>query len=604
MRVLTVALALTTLVVLVACGGSNDPVEDHETPAVVTTLPEPEQPDVLSPTRSPYPAMPDTRSREERLAQMEDELEPSTEVVTPEPDLPPGQDNVKLIDLGLSTSPSGLRTIGAHVVGTRIVPNEGERVYRQPAERLLRVIGVEDCLNMRAEPYIEAEVVNCIPLSAYVDPFTDVAMTGRDGITWRWVSYSVGEGSPNPHGEPGGENGLGLGFASAKYLEGADPSQTIGPQAYVAPEEFPDGAAALVRPFWPAWLVRPTDTTSGPVDRLDRIYRRADGEVVRETLMTLEDLAAAHPAAFAKILAGDHANLKYAGIVPGHLRATADGSHIYAAVCPSARGGGLRPWQIFCYDPLTIFQSTDGGVTWNYMDRLSRQEAGDGLQVVGLLPGDEPQLVVWAGSEIVLFPSGESRTLDPVRIGVREPDVVYVGDWSPLGILASPLSLLPDGRIVMEMWSDGLLSLESAPGTTETDLKTTWVTEDGEVLGEELPDHLKPSLPSIPIPSHLYQHYLPGDDPPEGRPTYYHVEHLPRLAIQHGPFLRVVGVGDDCLPLKAEPLPDAEELDCVTERVLLQDQGEKTIDVDNVIWRKAKTLAGIEGWADGRYLER
>ena len=117
MGVLTIALALTVLLILVACGDSTESVEVQETPAVMTTLSDPEQTeatvsvavsDALSPTRSPYPAMPDTRSKEERLAQMEEALEPPAEEVTLEPGLPLGQDNVKLIDPGLSNKLSGL----------------------------------------------------------------------------------------------------------------------------------------------------------------------------------------------------------------------------------------------------------------------------------------------------------------------------------------------------------------------------------------------------------------------------------------------------------------------------------------------------------------
>ena len=58
-----------------------------------------------------------------------------------------------------------------------------------------------------------------------------------------------------------------------------------------------------------------------------------------------------------------------------------------------------------------------------------------------------------------------------------------------------------------------------------------------------------------------------------------------------------------CLQGRAEASPDTEELACVAERVLLQDQGDTATD-DGVTWRNVRTPAGIEGWADGRYLER
>ena len=75
---------------------------------------------------------------------------------------------------------------------------------------------------------------------------------------------------------------------------------------------------------------------------------------------------------------------------------------------------------------------------------------------------------------------------------------------------------------------------------------------------------------------------------------------IPRLVLR-GPFLRVVDV-DDCLPLRAKPSPDAEELACAAERVLMQDQGDVVTD-EGVTWNRVRTPAGIEGWADGQFLE-
>ena len=73
------------------------------------------------------------------------------------------------------------------------------------------------------------------------------------------------------------------------------------------------------------------------------------------------------------------------------------------------------------------------------------------------------------------------------------------------------------------------------------------------------------------------------------------------LAVQQGPFLRVTGV-DGCLPIRAEASAAAGELACMTERVLLTDLGE-ALGVDGVTWHRVRTPAGLEGWADGRYLE-
>ena len=75
---------------------------------------------------------------------------------------------------------------------------------------------------------------------------------------------------------------------------------------------------------------------------------------------------------------------------------------------------------------------------------------------------------------------------------------------------------------------------------------------------------------------------------------------IPRLVLQ-GPFLRVIDV-DDCLPIRVAPSPDAEELACAAERVLLTDLAEAS-EADGMTWHRVRTPAGIEGWANGRYLE-
>ena len=220
------------------------------------------------------------------------------------------------------------------------------------------------------------------------------------------------------------------------------------------------------------------------------------------------------------------------------------------------------------------------------------------MSIVGVLPGEEPQLVVLSESpwswgwqtELWLLPSGETRVIDHHRLGFttdpsqpRPPDALFkTYDWR----------LLRDGRIATEAVQH---------------FKSFWLAEDGEDLGSEIPDHLKVVFPetSLPIPSDLLQHYLPGDDPPDDYSGHapYNLESIsPSVIVQHGPFLRVINVGGDCLPLRVDPLPEAAELACVAERVLLQDQGDVVTD-DGVTWREVRTPAGIEGWANGRYLE-
>ena len=467
-----------------------------------------------------------------------------------------------------------------------------------PKEGRHRVVGVERCLNVRGEPYIEAEVRACIPLGAHVEPLTGVGITVRDGITWLQVLYATVSDGARPTYIKGG-------FVSARYLEGAALSHVKGLPSHVAPEEFPDNVAVLVRPHVGGWI--PSEMISLSFSQLDRIYRRSDGEVVRETVMTLEDLAAAHPDALKELLDGlsmEEAKPMRIIEVRG-FAAIPDGSHIYASVCigqqPSwdyytGRGCYTLDREHGLFGGVGIFESRDGGVTWSYLGELDDvpklpPRYDNWWTVIGALPGDQPQLVMWRegrhqetlspAAEVVLFPSGKIRILDdrsrldlPDRIGLELrrtiPPEFEATDPVEYPVLSASIA-------ASLLFGDGLYD-------------------------EELPDHLRWSIPSTPIPSHLYRHYLPGDDRPDDSYTYYYLEHFSRLALQPGPFLQVVDVGEDCLSLRAEPSLDAEELACMAERVLLQDQGDVVTD-EGIIWRKAKTPAGVVGWADGRYLE-
>ena len=58
----------------------------------------------------------------------------------------------------------------------------------------------------------------------------------------------------------------------------------------------------------------------------------------------------------------------------------------------------------------------------------------------------------------------------------------------------------------------------------------------------------------------------------------------------------------DCLPIRTEPSSSSEELVCTAERVLLTDLAEVS-EVDGITRHSVRPPAGIEGWADGRYLE-
>ena len=134
--------------------------------------------------------------------------------------------------------------------------------------------------------------------------------------------------------------------------------------------------------------------------------------------------------------------------------------------------------------------------------------------------------------------------------------------------------MLPDGRLLLIERYDGeeLIGPQgAAKGRTWPYDAIQWPTIRDPQTGEQWP---------IRLPSEVFN---PGYE-------------IRILAIQQGPFLRVVDV-DDCLPIRAEPSPDAGELACMAERVLLTDLGETT-ELEDATWHKARTPAGLEGWAE------
>jgi hypothetical protein len=74
------------------------------------------------------------------------------------------------------------------------------------------------------------------------------------------------------------------------------------------------------------------------------------------------------------------------------------------------------------------------------------------------------------------------------------------------------------------------------------------------------------------------------------------------VAVQRGPFARVVNTEGDCLNIRPEPGAGAV-LDCAAEGVLLRGLSEGA-ELDGVLWLKVTTPAGTEGWASAQYLER
>ena len=152
---------------------------------------------------------------------------------------------------------------------------------------------------------------------------------------------------------------------------------------------------------------------------------------------------------------------------------------------------------------------------------------------------------------------------------------------TPMPSTASSDLRISNGLILLPVWDvspyRGVDLREAAPmGDYRLDGEYDWPTIRDLQTGEERPVRLHRDV------------LMPG-------------ETLNPIAVQRGPFLRVVDVGD-CLPVLSDQSLDAEELACAAERVLLTDLGEAS-EVDGITWHRVRTPSGIEGWADGRWLE-
>ena len=408
-----------------------------------------------------------------------------------------------------------------------------------------------------------------------------------------------------------------------EVVAGTGESSIAAEQPLVEPlptMEFPDDVALLTREHPYTYIGRDGLKSS----ELARIFKRPGEGVVREVLFSNT---------IAEQLGIEGSVLIYA-VAP-------DVSTIVANIC--LEGVCASP-----YVPVdgrtALYQSKDGGVTWQPLASFD-----DAWVIEQILPsdGDETRLLLRNERSRNATPDNLDHMLWPSGEGVVPPE-------PPEGHRILGTVLLSDGRVA---WGMDAFNLSFS----------IFLTGDGEDVTDLVVKQLTPECPSCSMAERWaslgrFYYYAGGHVAleisdglyllgwgsvgPTGRPKYSLEqlqggattstaeigddiywptirdsntmeewpirlpEHVLKLgdmflptAIQRGPFLQVVDVGEDCLPLRASPAPDAEELDCVAERVLLQDQHGDVITDEDITWRKVRTPAGVGGWADGRYLE-
>lgn len=409
--------------------------------------------------------------------------------------------------------------------------------------------------------------------------------------------------------------------------------------------DFPGDVAVLVQ----SYRASPKRGGGPPYD-LWRIYREnGDGRIVRERLFSTPKFSREEcgdvyeedgfSVDYSRIPAFSGQLPKCGGYYFG-LVGSPDASSIFMTVCVeyACNLPYFTPGQDADDPPgrTAIYESRDGGVTWERLVGFDKPwiadlvlPDGDGddrlllssnrsFNVGG--PWEFPDPILWPDGRAVTPPKSPKGYGPPIpwnRVVLHDGRLAWGFEQEEKSLLPAPerakLYLTEEGEDVTELV---LEQTDSCPRCLMLPDGRELLLRGREYYVGELVGGAAAEYYSDPTSGH-YPNGTPASkfwptirDPETGEqwPVKLPYDvlsldnlHLLPIAIQRGPFLRVVNV-DDCLPLRAEPSHDAEELACAVERVLLTDLAE-AMELDGTTWRSVRTSAGVVGWADGRYLE-
>ena len=385
--------------------------------------------------------------------------------------------------------------------------------------------------------------------------------------------------------------------------------------------EFPAGVAGLFE-------VGCTEC-DGPRYGLARAYRSASGEVVYEPLLWTNP----------RVVGVDRPHNSLGLPVP-------DDSSAYWVTGVAAQSDGSEIFVTVCCDPFPdgdtiVARSTDAGETWAIWQRLPGIYAAIAIVSPGrLIVGSYPY-----GEQVPLTVLPDGETLSPPEAGavpaMSNGELLWVGDKG----------LYRDGRLVMatgEEEENRQISIY-APAfrpSGESALAAVYqsqpmgngnrvvnylaeITRDWAVTRSLLsPDHFlstdvwldenrilttvsrsSTSTPGRPLAGPFDGGTVPGiidlstaSVHPIPHPFSDHYRTRRAIAVQRGPFARVVNTDSACVNVRAEPIPSADILDCAAEGVLLTDLLQFQ-EGGGVPWRRVRTPAGAEGWASMEFLE-
>lgn len=369
----------------------------------------------------------------------------------------------------------------------------------------------------------------------------------------------------------------------------------------------------------------------GPTTGLIRVYTRADGSPVTDTLLDPTALGL-DPRRLTTPKGVEEEDPYITGFAISE-----DASEIMVSICvrETCGSGGLDAWSPD--SETAIFRSTDGGVTWERVGTVSIggfviELLGDGRAIVGTwdvdrgplayrtFPGlekvSQPEPDAWPvffrGGETI-WRSAEGRTL-------LRPDGSTFLDFGPEA-WTYRVSATVDPSVLAVAWNwkdryylsaiDGSGSLLSTYEYPLFALSTVDLGK-GLAIGNAAiePDLLRqPILEGassyLPVIFNLTDGTLhPILDPfaqPDFPPGRNHV-----VAVMRGFFSRVVAPGS-CLNLRAEPSVSASVLACAVNGVLLRGIGLRhageTVEAEGVTWMHVLAPDGVEGWASTAFLE-
>jgi hypothetical protein len=313
------------------------------------------------------------------------------------------------------------------------------------------------------------------------------------------------------------------------------------------------------------------------------------------------------------------------------FEASPDGSRLSANVCVSGTCNGFSE----PVEPpvMETAISDDGGITWSRVPVKGVSLLLRDRTVVRTLPFDRAQ-----SGRYAVYPSGAEIVRPPLSAPTTEPFALSASELRWLSADSRAL-VREDGSVSYILDQDGaaglakgarierallfddatlFLSIAPAEGTDGDRYLALTAPNDWRIrslvlqrfsLGGALNPSTLIGNVTLPAPSYAFLPALvdietdsirPIRDPFGTEAAFKGGRNLV-LALARGPFARVVSPGD-CLNIRGDATLDAPVLACAADGVLLQDTRADRA-AGGRSWRRVVTPAGIEGWADVKFLE-